>query len=40
MEMDLVKLGQEIVNCIPLGIVTTSTFSFSEDDALYISKHI
>ena len=34
MERDLVKLGQEIVNCIPLGIVTTSAFVFSEDEAL------
>jgi hypothetical protein len=30
----LVKPGQGIVNCIPLGIVTTSAFIFSEDEAL------
>jgi hypothetical protein len=34
MERDLVKPGQGIVNCIPLGIVTIFAFIFSEEEAL------
>lgn len=34
MERNMVKPGQGIVNCIPLGIVTTFAFIISEDEAL------